>query len=91
MVTNGTNSTANSSVEYILRDIWTDVLGTPPLDRRANFFDSGGTSLAAFRLLRRVEERFGAGALAPADVFDTPTFADYVAVVARATGKIHDM
>ncbi|MFN9373249.1 MAG: amino acid adenylation domain-containing protein [Planctomycetaceae bacterium] len=39
--------------------LWAEVLGKPLLDRDADFFDCGGHSLAAMRLLSLVESRFG--------------------------------
>jgi amino acid adenylation domain-containing protein len=39
--------------------IWTDLLGSPPADSRADFFAAGGDSLLGLRLLARIEKRFG--------------------------------
>ncbi|HEY7817292.1 MAG TPA: AMP-binding protein, partial [Vicinamibacteria bacterium] len=42
-----------------IAELWTEVLGAPPSDSRADFFASGGDSLRGLRLLARLEKRFG--------------------------------
>jgi amino acid adenylation domain-containing protein len=39
--------------------IWESVLGTSPVGREDNFFDLGGTSLLAARLIYKIESSFG--------------------------------
>ena len=46
-------------VEAELARLWVEVLGRPVASRDSPFFESGGTSLAAMRLLSLVESRFG--------------------------------
>lgn len=63
----GTGSSASRSprepprrgLEGELARLWSEVLGKPVPDRDAGFFDCGGHSLAAMRLLSLVESRFG--------------------------------
>jgi acyl carrier protein len=66
-----------------LRTIWEDVLGTPVADHDS-FFELGGDSLAAARILTRVREHLGLS-LTILDIFDAPTLAEFAAVFERAT------
>ncbi|HXO39837.1 MAG TPA: amino acid adenylation domain-containing protein, partial [Thermoanaerobaculia bacterium] len=47
------------AVEAELAAIWTQVLGRQDIGRENSFFDLGGHSLAAVRLMARIRERFG--------------------------------
>ena len=49
---------------------WLAVLGTPVIDRKADFFDIGGGSLAAAQLVSRIRTR--APEFSVADVYDHP-------------------
>ena len=46
-------------VEEALAEIWTDILNVTSLSTLDNFFDLGGHSLAATRLVSRIHRRFG--------------------------------
>ena len=48
-----------SMVHYQLTQIWEDLLDTRPVGIRDNFFQIGGHSLFAARLVHRIEEVFG--------------------------------
>jgi acetoacetyl-CoA synthetase len=50
---------ADGTTEQRLRPIWESVLGIAPLHPDDNFFDLGGTSLAAVQLLVEIHERLG--------------------------------
>ncbi|WP_375584559.1 amino acid adenylation domain-containing protein [Cyclobacterium xiamenense] len=51
-----------------------EVLGVPAPDAFANFFEAGGSSLAAMRLVARLNQKYKV-ALRVSDVFDHPTIA----------------
>ena len=59
-------------VEKILVQIWSDCLGVEPIGIRDNFFDFGGQSLRATRVLTRVKTELGAE-LSLTALFKTPT------------------
>jgi thioesterase domain-containing protein/acyl carrier protein len=48
-------------VELELASIWEDLLGVRPIGIRDDFFEAGGHSLLAMRLVARIQERFGHG------------------------------
>jgi amino acid adenylation domain-containing protein len=48
-----------NEIERRLARIWTSVLGLETIDKTADFFESGGHSLLAARLLARIEAEFG--------------------------------
>jgi len=46
-------------VEELVAAVWSELLGSGPLAREANFFKCGGTSLAATRVANRLSEETG--------------------------------
>ncbi len=46
-------------IESRLVKIWENVLGVRPIGVRHNFFELGGNSLVAVRLMQRIEQAFG--------------------------------
>jgi hypothetical protein len=69
-----------TSTEKLLAGIWTQVLGLERIDVCDNFFDIGGHSLLAIRLLSRVRETFKLE-LPLRVVFESSTIADMAEVV----------
>ncbi|MEU2834243.1 phosphopantetheine-binding protein [Streptomyces lavendulae] len=55
--------------EAVLAEMWRDLLDRPDIGGEDDFFQSGGTSLTAIRLLQRVEKRFGTDVLSPDTVY----------------------
>jgi acyl carrier protein len=72
-----------TSEEVILAGIWAEVLGVERVGAHDNFFDLGGHSLKATRVLARVQDAFQVQ-LSLASLFDNPTVADLAEAVARA-------
>jgi enterobactin synthetase component F len=56
----------------VLAGIWGEVLGLPSVGVRDDFFELGGTSLLAARVLSRVAERWDIE-LAIGDLAESPT------------------
>ena len=69
-------------IEFKLLKIWQDVLGMKSISVTDNFFDIGGHSLIAVRLMARITTEFGKH-LPLATIFQHPT----VAELAKALGK----
>jgi amino acid adenylation domain-containing protein len=63
-----------SDVERVLVEIWCSVLSLPAAGVHDNFFDLGGTSLAAFSVVREIEKRLGVE-VAVLRIFEHPTIA----------------
>ncbi|MEA2450849.1 MAG: acetoacetyl-CoA synthetase, partial [Thermoleophilaceae bacterium] len=63
-----------------LRAIWETVLGVAPLRDDDNFFDIGGTSLAALRLLEAIHQHMGLD-LPLSILLDAPTIAQMAGVI----------
>jgi thioesterase domain-containing protein/acyl carrier protein len=61
-------------IEETLADLWAKALGTRPPGREADFFDIGGHSLMAVRLVAAINKAFGT-ALPVAMLFVEPTIA----------------
>jgi acyl-CoA synthetase (AMP-forming)/AMP-acid ligase II/thioesterase domain-containing protein len=59
-------------LEYQLTQIWEDVLGLRPLSTTDDFFDLGGTSLVAARMMEAIAKVHGR-TLHPAVLFSAPT------------------
>ena len=68
-----------TEVERRLAEIWQAVLGRGSVGRTDNFFQVGGHSLLAMRMVARVREQFGIDA-SVADLFSHPVLADLAAV-----------
>ena len=61
-----------SAVEARIAGIWREVLSIPTVGVRDRFFDLGGDSLLAMRLVNRLREAFGVE-LSPRALFESPT------------------
>ncbi|HWX21797.1 MAG TPA: MupA/Atu3671 family FMN-dependent luciferase-like monooxygenase [Candidatus Binatia bacterium] len=61
-------------VEETLAGLWGELLGVQRVGRRDNFFESGGHSLLAMQLVRRVRAHFGVD-LPLKNLFERPTVA----------------
>jgi amino acid adenylation domain-containing protein len=51
----------DSELERKVAELWSSVLGLPGVDATSNFYDLGGDSLGAARVLAGVRKRFGVG------------------------------
>jgi amino acid adenylation domain-containing protein len=80
------DAAARTPVEERLCAVFADVLGLPSIGVDDDFFDSGGDSLLAVRLLGAVRSTFGVE-LGIRDVFDTPTVGAFAALVERPGGS----
>ncbi len=69
-----------TSTEPRLRAIWESVLGLEPVRSDDNFFDLGGTSLAAARVFELIYERMGVD-LPLSAILDAPTTAALAALI----------
>jgi amino acid adenylation domain-containing protein len=68
----------HTMTEQVLASIWMEVLGVPRVGRRDNFFDLGGQSLLAVRLVGRVRQALNPAATVE-DVFTYPTLYELAA------------
>ncbi len=69
--------------EEALAEIWSAVLGVEAVGRRDHFFDLGGHSLRAVRVISRVREALGAE-VPLEELFARPVLADFALGVERA-------
>jgi thioesterase domain-containing protein len=70
-------------------NIWRECLGHPALGPNANFFESGGHSLLALRMLARVRA-FLNESIPVARLFENPVLADFIASLAPGSTKPND-
>ena len=70
-------------VEKMLAEIWAEVLGLEQVGVQDNFFDLGGHSLFATRVLTRVRDIL-AVELPLRALFETPTLAEFAMVIAQS-------
>jgi len=75
----------NQLEENLVR-IWEEVLGVRPIGIDDNFFDLGGHSLAATRVVSRVIQQFQID-IPLQSLFQSPTVADMAAVITAHQGK----
>lgn len=69
-----------TAAEEQLAEIWREVLEVENLGRNSHFFQSGGHSLRAMRVLGRVKQRFGLE-LSPKDLFSHPVLRDFAGLL----------
>lgn len=70
-------------IEEKLLQLWSELLGSHQfIGRSDNFFDLGGNSLLAIRLLSRVEKDWGA-IISLHELFTHPTLAEFATLLAR--------
>jgi acyl-CoA synthetase (AMP-forming)/AMP-acid ligase II/acyl carrier protein len=72
-----------TATEEAIAAIWTEVLGVEVAGADDDFFERGGDSLAAARVLARVEDSLGVR-LPMEELFERPTVAELAAAVAGA-------
>ena len=80
-----TRSAPESATEAAIAAIWSEVLGGGSHHMHEDFFEAGGNSLLAARILSRIAERFGVE-LGIRVVFENPTIAGIVSVLAERQG-----
>lgn len=80
---------AATSTQTALAQMWCDLLGLTEVGPEGNFFELGGTSLTAIKLLQRVETTFGEESLSPDDLYNDPRLSAVAAAIkvgVRAAG-----
>lgn len=73
----------NTAIEEILAGIWSEVLGIESVGRQDNFWELGGHSLSATRVVSKLRQVFRI-ALPLRTVFETPTLAALAQKIATA-------
>jgi thioesterase domain-containing protein/acyl carrier protein len=71
---------ARDTLELQLTQIWEDVLDTHPIGIQHDFFDIGGHSLLAIRLMARIQQQFGK-TLPLATLFKSPTIEQLASIL----------
>lgn len=77
---------STSDPEWILRAVWQEVLGIEEIDRHLDFFEIGGDSLLAMRVIAKA----GAAGLRldPDEFFAHPTIAEAAASAVDSSGQV---
>lgn len=70
-----------NTVQKFISTLWRNVLGLPPATVTAHFFEAGGDSLKATKVIRQLNEAFDAR-LDFEDLFDYPSLQDFAGLVA---------
>ncbi len=78
-----------NEIETSLIRIWEEVLDVRPIGIHDKFFDLGGHSLSATRVVSRVIEQFQLE-IPLQSLFQSPTIAEMAAVIAEHQGKMLD-
>ncbi|MBN3928792.1 amino acid adenylation domain-containing protein [Streptomyces verrucosisporus] len=84
----GSGPTPGGGPEGAVRSLWAELLGVTP-GPRDGFFEIGGTSLSAQRLVLRLRDLFGLR-LSVRDIAEAPTVADQVRLIARGGPEAED-
>jgi hypothetical protein len=67
---------AMTSVEELLADLWKEVLGVAHVSLRSNFYDLGGHSLFALRVVSRINDYFQTG-ISVRTLLEFPVLTDF--------------
>ena len=73
---------ASNEIEQKIAEVWSDILGVDPMGVHDNFFDLGGHSLAAARIVSRLSDAFAQN-LSLTALFESPTVASLAKTIAR--------
>ena len=76
----------SSSIARKVEQIWRDVLTVPSGQEDATFFELGGDSVSAVRLVSRLEEELGVG-IYVGDMFEDPNLAALTETVVAKAGE----
>jgi acyl transferase domain-containing protein/acyl carrier protein len=77
---------ARNGIEKTIAEIWQEVFGLDQIGIHDNFFDLGGHSLAAVRLVSQVNRHFGSK-LRLQSVFQSPTIAEMATLITENLSK----
>lgn len=69
-----------TQTEQQIAEIWSEVLGVQPVGRSGHFFELGGQSLLAMRMVARIRRRFGIR-IPARTIFDAPTVEHFSALL----------
>jgi acyl carrier protein len=72
----------DSDMTAVLMRIWQDVLGVP-VEPDDDFFELGGDSFEAVRILTRIRSELGYD-ISPVDLFDRPTIEELVLMMTQS-------
>jgi amino acid adenylation domain-containing protein len=75
-----------TAVEELLLDIWTQVLGATQVGARDNFYDLGGDSLLALRVVSRINNYFETG-LSVRTLLEYPVLMDFAQKLRSISGR----
>jgi amino acid adenylation domain-containing protein len=76
-------------MERAIAALWTELLGQPNIGRRTRFFDAGGDSLTATRLVATIRKQFGADIRLRA-LLGNPTITELSTVLAGMTTDMEE-
>jgi len=78
------DQSSEDDVERIVVKVWQDVLGVDQISSDHNFFELGGNSLTALRMLSQLENAFGKQL--PSSLFKEPTVKQLVDFIITKAG-----
>ncbi len=84
-----TNAATPTNFGYQIAQIWRDVLKVDNVDGTTHFFEAGGHSLLALRMIARVND-FTGSRVPVATLFQSPTLAGFTAAVAGKAAAAMD-
>src|SRR5207248_382926 len=77
------SSAPRTPLEQVIAAIWADALAIPAVGLDDDFFELGGDSLGAARVVASIQDAFGLTAGATARLFERPTLADHIDTIVR--------
>ncbi|MGL5079208.1 MAG: thioesterase domain-containing protein, partial [Waterburya sp.] len=78
------NALAKNALELRLSKLWSEILGSEQIQLQDNFFEVGGSSLLAFKLLAEIENAFGKK-LPLSALLEAPTIEKLAKLISKET------
>lgn len=82
-----TEAAGMTATEEALAEIWRGLFGIAAVGPDDDFFEIGGNSLSAIKLLARVEERFAPDVLQPETLYDDARLGALARAIDEATAQ----
>lgn len=75
-------------IDAVLREIWQELLHLPVIQPNEDFFEIGGDSLLAIRLLESIGRKFGDELLEPDIIYTASRFSDLAAAIRKSLSSV---
>jgi acyl carrier protein len=87
MISPDAETTPLATVSAVVKAIWQELLRVPDVQSSDDFFDLGGDSLTAIRMLQRIDREYGEELLPPDIIYTASRLGDFTVAVSDAIAR----